>query len=109
MNDPPGTTKSQVEAGDRLGLIGERQPWLQTSWPELQSLMAWFWGIEASFITSMLESIGLLLILPLGIRASWKIAILLHGTGCPHVADRSRRRKKLGIKRSKHNRTLGYS
>ena len=81
MNDPPGTTKSQVEAGDWLGLIGERQPWLQASWLELQSLMAWFWGIEASFIISILESIGLLLILPLGIRASWNITILLHGTG----------------------------
>jgi len=43
--------------------------------------MAWFWGIEASFIISILESIGLLLILPLGIRASWNITILLHGTG----------------------------
>jgi len=81
MNDPPSMTMSQVEAGDRLGLIGERQPWLQASWPELQSLMAWFWGIEASFITSILESIGLLLILPLGIRASWNITILLYGTG----------------------------
>lgn len=81
MNDSPSTTKSQVEAGDRLGLIGERQPWFQASWPELQSHMAWFWGIEASFIASILESIGLLLILPLGIRASWKIAIVLHGTG----------------------------
>jgi hypothetical protein len=52
MNYPPSTTKSEDEAGDRLGLIGERQPWLQTSWPELQSLIAWFWGIEAGFIAS---------------------------------------------------------
>lgn len=40
-----------------------------------------FWGIEAGSITSILELIGLLLILSLGIRASLKIAIVLHGTG----------------------------
>jgi hypothetical protein len=40
-----------------------------------------FWGIEAGSITSILELIGLLLIPPLGVRASWKIAIVLHGTG----------------------------
>ena len=81
MNYPLSTTKSQDEAGDRLDLIGERQAWLQTSWPELLSLMAWVWGIEAGSITSILESVVLLLILPLGIRASWNIAILLHGIG----------------------------
>jgi hypothetical protein len=81
MNYPLSTTKSKDEAGDRLGLIGERQPWLQTSWPELLSLMAWLWGIAVGSITPIIESIGLLLIMPLGIRVSWNIAILLHGTG----------------------------
>jgi hypothetical protein len=81
MNYPLRTTKSQDEAGDRLDLISERRAWLQTSWPELLSFMAWVWGIEAGSITSILESVVLLLILPLGIRASLTIAILLHGTG----------------------------
>jgi hypothetical protein len=70
MNYPLSTTKSKDEAGDRLGLIGERQPWLQTSWPELLSLMAWLWGIEAGSITSISESIGFILIMPLVIRDS---------------------------------------
>jgi hypothetical protein len=35
MKYPRSTTKSQDEAGDRLGLIGERQPWWQTSWPHV--------------------------------------------------------------------------
>jgi hypothetical protein len=42
--------------------------------------MAWLWGIKTGSITSM-ESLGLLLIMPLGIRACWNIAILLHGIG----------------------------
>jgi len=81
MDYPLSTSKSQDEPEDRLCLIGERQSWLQSSWPELLSLVAWLWGIEAGSITSILESIGLLLIMPLGIRAGWNIAILLHGTG----------------------------
>jgi len=80
MNYPISTTKPQNEVGDGLGL-GKQQPWLQNSWPELLSLMAWLWGIEAGAITSMMELIGILLVLPLGIRASWNIATLLHGTG----------------------------
>jgi hypothetical protein len=80
MNYPISTTKPQNEVGDGLGL-GKQQPWLQNSWPEFLSLMAWLWGIEAGAITSMMELIGILLVLPLGIRASWNIATLLHGTG----------------------------
>jgi len=80
MNYPISTTKPQNEVGDGLGL-GKQQTWLQNSWPEFLSLMAWLWGIEAGAITSMMELIGILLVLPLGIRASWNIATLLHGTG----------------------------
>jgi hypothetical protein len=80
MNYPISTTKPQNEVGDGLGL-GKQQPWLQNSWPEFLSLMAWLWGIEAGAITSMMELIGILLVLPLGIRATWNIATLLHGTG----------------------------
>jgi hypothetical protein len=42
--------------------------------------VVYFWGIEAGSITSMLELMGILLILPLRIRASWNIAILMLGT-----------------------------
>jgi hypothetical protein len=81
MNYPLRTTKSKDDAGDRLGLIGERQPWLEASLPDLLPLVVWLWGIEAGSITSILELIGILLILPLRLRTSWNIAILLLGTG----------------------------
>jgi hypothetical protein len=43
--------------------------------------VVWLWGIEAGSITSILELIGILLILSLRLRTSWNIAILLLGTG----------------------------
>jgi hypothetical protein len=43
--------------------------------------MAWLWGIDAGSITSTMESIRLHLIMPLAIRGSWNIAILVHGLG----------------------------
>jgi hypothetical protein len=62
----------------------------------------WLWGIEAGSITSILELTGLLLILSPGIRTSWNIAILWHGTGQTLLVAAVDRKAR--IKRSKHTR-----
>jgi hypothetical protein len=67
--------------GDRLSPIRNRQHWSPTCWPELLSLLAWPWAIEAGSIESILRSAGCILLTPLAIRACWNIAILLHGIG----------------------------
>jgi len=67
--------------GDRLSPIRNRQHWSPTCWPELLSLLAWPWAIEAGSIESILRSAGCIFLTPLAIRACWNIAILLHGIG----------------------------